>query len=321
MEERLADELRAHADSDREFVERAFRLVVRRGPEPAALERALAVLADGTLSRAAFMLELTSSAEFARIRLLDDAVAIGLAARRRGERITSHFAPPRTDERVVEIPWVLSRLRPSGRVLEIGYAYAEPAYLAALIRSGVELVGVDLATRDVEGMETVVADVRKLPFEDGSVDQALLVSTLEHVGSDNSVYGLPVERDGRARVRALRELRRVLSPDGRLLVTVPLGEPGDYGWFRQEDEEGWMRLFEKGWLEVEESETYELTRDGWCPSPAFEAEGVRYGQRGPAASAVLCAELRPGPRRSLVPWPRGPRDAAARDEPAGPASL
>ena len=69
------------------------------------------------------------------------------------------------------LPWVLSRLVSAGRVLEIGYAFAEPAYLAGLLRSGVELVGVDLAERDVEGMERIVADVRALPLPDESVDQ------------------------------------------------------------------------------------------------------------------------------------------------------
>ena len=202
---------------------------------------------------------------------------------------------------MVEIPWVLSRLR-AGRVLEVGYAFAEPAYLAGLLRAGVELVGVDLAARDVEGMQAVEADARDLPFSDGSFDQTLLVSTLEHVGADNTVYGLEAESDGDSRLRALRELRRVLRRGGSLLVTVPLGESGDYGWFRQEDERGWTRLYARAGFFVEEIEAYELTPEGWHATRDFRAEGVRYGARGPAASAVLCAELRPGRlRRALTP--------------------
>ena len=34
-------------------------------------------------------------------------------------------------ERCVEIPWVLSRFRSESRVLDIGYANAEPRYLQA----------------------------------------------------------------------------------------------------------------------------------------------------------------------------------------------
>jgi SAM-dependent methyltransferase len=258
------------------------------------------MLADGTLSRATFLHELATSEEADRVRELDDAVALGLGARTRGERLSWLQAPAGTDERVVEIPWALSRLVASGRVLEVGYAYAETVYLAGLLRSGVELVGVDLAERDVDGMERVTADVRSLPLPDDSVDQVLLVSTLEHVGADNSGYGLAAEADAGSRVDALRELGRVLRSGGRLVVTVPLGEPGDHGWFRLDDVAGWTKLFTAAGLFVEEQEAYELTDEGWRSAPAFDARGIGYGDRGPAASAVLCSELSPGRFRRLA---------------------
>ena len=311
MDERIAAELAAYQSTDEEYVEAVFRLVLRRPPDEEARRRALAKLAEGTLSRATLVHELATSDESGRVRELDDAVALGLGARSRGERLAWLQAPPGTDERVVEIPWVLSRLRASGRVLEVGYAFAETAWLGALLRSNVELAGVDLAERDVEGVETVVADVRELPFEDDAFDQILLVSTLEHVGADNAVYGVEAERGADARLAALRELRRVLRGSGLLLVTVPVGEPGDHGWFRQEDEEGWTAVFVRaGWF-VEDLELYELTDEGWRATTSFRPDGVRYGQRGPAASAVLCAELSPGRARRLL-TPAGMRKVARR---------
>jgi SAM-dependent methyltransferase len=311
VDPRVAAELAAHEVADEGFVDAVFQLVLRRAPDDEARERALEKLAAGTLSRATLVYELVASQEHGRVRELDDAVALGLGARERGERLRWLQAPPGTDERVVEIPWVLSRLDPSGRVLEVGYAYAEPAYLAGLLRSGVELVGADLATREIEGMETVEADVCDLPFGTASLDQVLLVSTLEHVGADNSVYGLESTMDESARLRALRELSRVLRPGGSLLVTTPLGEPGDHGWFRQEDERGWLDLYARAGFFVEEVEAYELTPDGWRANRSFRPEGVLYGERGPAASAVLCADLRPGRLRRLL-TPGGLRIAARR---------
>ena len=311
MDPRIAAELAAHDGDDGAFVESAFELVLRRPPDDEARERALAKLAEGTLSRATLLHELTSSEESRRVRELDDAVALGLRARARGERLAWLQAPAGTDERVVEIPWVLSRLRPTGRILEVGYAFAETAWLGGLLRSGVELVGVDLAVRDVDGMETVEADVRTLPFPDRSFDQLLLVSTLEHVGADASVYGVEAEGGPGARLQALRELRRVLRRDGSLLVTVPLGEPGDHGWFRQEDEVGWTSLFARGGWFADDLEAYELSDGGWHATNSFRPEGVRYGERGPAASAVLCGELLPGRARHLV-TPHGLRTVSRR---------
>ena len=306
--------LGAAEGSDEDFVDAAFALVLRREPDPEARERALAKLREGTLSRATLVHELARAPEFERIRLLDDGIAFARGARERGERPRWLQGPAGTDERVVEIPWVLSRL--SGkRALEVGYAFAEPPYLAALLQAGFdELVGVDLAAADVPGLTGVQADVRELPFGDGSFDLALCVSTLEHVGADNTGYGLEAEDDGASRLTALRELRRVLTSAGRLLITVPCGEPGDYGWFHQDDVRGWTRLFARAGFFIEEQETYELTEEGWRTAPELETAGLLYAERGPAASAVLCAELSPRRLRRLLS-PSGVERTARRRAP------
>ena len=311
VDPRLRAQLRIGEPSAESFVDAAFGLVLRRPPEAEAREIALARLADGTLSRAALLRDLVTAPEFERVLQLDDVIAFARGARVRGERPRHLQAPPGTDERLVEVPWVLSRLR-SGRVLEVGYAFAEPAYLAGLVEASPgELVGVDLAEAEVPGFETVVADARALPFPDASFDQVLLVSTLEHIGADNEVYGTDGASDDAGRAAALRELRRILRPTGSLLVTVPLGEPGDYGWFHQEDIRGWTRLFTGSGYFVEEQEAYELGDEGWRSAPSFDPEGVVYGTRGPAASAVLCAELSPRRLRRLV-TPDGVRRTARR---------
>ena len=163
-----------------------------------------------------------------------------------------------------------------------------------------------------KGWSASQADARSLPFDDHSFSQVLLVSTLEHVGADNTVYGLQAEQDEEGRVQALRELRRVLRPGGSLLVTVPLGEPGDHGWFWQDDVRGWTRLFRRAGMFVEEQESYELVDDGWRPRPVSAPTASGYGDRGPAASAVLCSDLSPGASGAWL-TPSGPRGRSAGD--------
>jgi len=137
MQETLAAWLDAAAGSDDEFVERAWRLVVRRAPEPDAKERALAKLADGTLSRSGVLRELVASEEFDRIAALDAAVSFAAgrrAAPRDGpDRPRELRADAAFDERAIEIPWALARYNGERRVLDVGYAFAEPAYLAGLV--------------------------------------------------------------------------------------------------------------------------------------------------------------------------------------------
>ena len=284
----------AAALSDEEFVERAYLTLLRRPVDDEARARARARLADGTLSRAAILAELTGSDEFARLRSLDDAIATALAAGP-GRDLT---APP-GDERAIEIPWALARARGAKRILDAGSAFAEPAYLAALVALGAdELFAVDLAPEKVPGIRAVVADLRDLPFEDGSFDLALCISTIEHVGFDNTVYGIDAERDEEGIAAALGELRRVLAPDGRLVVTVPTGAHEEHGWFVQLEPDDWRAQFAAAGFDTTEEETYVLGPEGWAS--AEDVAGARYGKQG--AGAVLCAELRParadGPRRA-----------------------
>jgi SAM-dependent methyltransferase len=273
--------------SDDEFVERAYLTLLRRPVDDEALARARARLADGTLSRAAILAELTGSDEFARLRALDDAIASVLAAGPK-RALTASAG----DERTIEIPWALGRARGAKRVLDAGSAFAEPAYLAALVALGAEeLVAVDLAPVEIPGIRAVVADLRDLPFEDGTFDLALCISTIEHVGFDNTVYGIDAERDEDGIAKALGELRRVLAAGGRLVVTVPTGAREEHGWFVQLPPDEWRARFAAARLETVDEETYALGPDGWAS--AEDVASARYGDQG--AGAVLCSELRPAP--------------------------
>jgi SAM-dependent methyltransferase len=300
VDERLAAELDLAALSHAEYVDRVYRLALRRAPEEAARERAVTALGDGTLSRATLLHELVTSPEFERVRALDDGVAAAAGARAADERPRNLSAPAGSDERLVEIPWVLSRYRGERRVLDVGSANGEAAYLAALRAAApAPPTTVDLAGADLPGFETVVADVRKLPFARRSFDVALCISTLEHIGKDNRIYGLEAEKDPGGIPDALNELKRILTRRGRLLITVPTGENEDREWFVQRDPAAWRSLFLKAGFAIHELELYELADDGWRSTEALP-RGLRYGARGPGASAVLCVELRPGRIRQAL---------------------
>ena len=289
--------LEAGSGSDEDFVDRAWRLVVRRAPEEDGRELALAKLRDGTLSRAGLLRDLVASEEFGRVHALDGGLALAAAERAKPRDVKGPprprelSAPAGLDERAIEIPWCLARYDGERRVLDVGYAFAEAAYLAGLVALGAEdLVGVDLAQTDVPGLRSVVADVRKLPFDDGAFDLVLCISTLEHIGRDNEVYDVDADRQEDGDAAALRELRRVLAKEGRLLLSVPTGVRDDQGWQLQRPPEEWIDVFDRAGFFVFEDELY-VYRDGWRTATLDEARAARY--EGPGAGAVLLAELRP----------------------------
>src|SRR5256714_2872913 len=166
MDDRLQAHLELAALSDEEFVRRAYRFVLRRDPEPAAFER--------PVSRATLLRELVASEEFARLEAIDHAIAAAGDGR-------FLEAPQGADERLIEIPWGLARVRPRDRLLDVGTANAEPAYVATLLgRGAAGIAGVDLAEADIPGIRTVVADVRDMPFEIGAFGLVLCLTTIVH---------------------------------------------------------------------------------------------------------------------------------------------
>ena len=198
-------------------------------------------------------------------------------------------------ERVVEIPWVLSRYGGQRRVLDIGPAYALPLYLRHLRMLRIpQLHGVDLTDKPVKGLVMDRADVRQMPYPDASFDLIFCISTLEHIGCDNARYDITAPADPDGDARALAEMRRVLADDGRILISVPFGRRQDYGWFRQYDRERWDELLGRVGLLAAEQAYYGYSSTGWTlvenPS-ALERHG--YQEMGaPAATAVLCASLK-----------------------------
>lgn len=90
-----------------------------------------------------------------------------------------------------------------------------PGLAAALSSRFGEVSGIDAdpevvaaASESHPGLAASVADVRELPFADGTFDAVLSNSTLDHLPDRGQV------------VSALRELRRVLKPGGSLLITI-----------------------------------------------------------------------------------------------------
>lgn len=198
-------------------------------------------------------------------------------------------------ERVVEIPWILSRYAGEARVLEVGPTFAYTTYINHLNRLGIrELHGLDLSTRPVRGIELVQGDVRDMPYPDGHFDLVHCVSTIEHVGLDVHRYGVDAPRareDGD--VAALREMRRVLAKGGRIRITVPFGRPATDDWMRQYDLASWDRLVDASGLRCEEMAIYGYSETrGWTRSQPPNLPSAGYRELGaPAGTGVLCACL------------------------------
>jgi SAM-dependent methyltransferase len=195
------------------------------------------------------------------------------------------------DERCVEYPWLFAQ-RPAGELLDAGSTLNHSFVLDRLLPMVAGLHIVTLAYEGLafpeRGVSYVYGDLRRLPHRDGVFDTVASLSTLEHVGMDNSRYGGggrdidPAEE----RRRAVQELRRVTRPDGRLFVSVPYGRYEDHGWIEQFDAERVAEL--AAGLSDAVVAVYAYGPGGWQVSSLEEAATSRFSDHVPAAAAVAC---------------------------------
>jgi SAM-dependent methyltransferase len=148
------------------------------------------------------------------------------------------------DERVVEYPWFVSRVeRAAGRLLDAGSTLNQAFAVEHPRLQNKELTIVTLAPEACcfwqKRISYVFADLRDLPFRGDYFDEVVSISTIEHVGKDNAIYTSDSafrENNCRDFLSAVRELKRVCKPGGKVYITVPYGQFTDFGWYQQFDE-------------------------------------------------------------------------------------
>ena len=147
----------------------------------------------------------------------------------------------RVDERVVELPWLISRL-PAGKgtMLDAGSALNHPPVLR---HPKVQEKKLFISTLSYEGsawpelgISYVYEDLRRTCFREDFFDCIACISTIEHVGMDNTLlYTSDASKKEQNRddyLLFLDVLRSRLKQGGKLYLSFPFGKARDHGWFQ-----------------------------------------------------------------------------------------
>ncbi len=145
------------------------------------------------------------------------------------------------DERVVEYPWLFAQLPNNpGRVLDAGSALNHRFLVERAPLKDAQLTIMTLAPEKRcfwdRSISYVFGDLRKTLFADAVFDVVASISTIEHIGLDNTLLytgdASKKESDALGFMPAVTEFRRILKPGGLCLITVPFGRRGVHGWYQ-----------------------------------------------------------------------------------------
>ena len=145
------------------------------------------------------------------------------------------------DERVVEYPWFFAKLNGSDKkILDAGSALNNYLILTVPQLEGRDLYIMTLADEGGYKLRNqpvyIYGDLRKTDFAEDFFDVVVSISTIEHIGMDNTfLYTDDPGKRENARfsfLDAILEFKRILKPGGSLYLTVPFGRYQHHGWFQ-----------------------------------------------------------------------------------------
>jgi len=215
----------------------------------------------------------------------------------------------RLDERVVEYPWTVAQLRDGGpRLLDAGSTLNHNYVLGHEVFRWREILIYTLAAEGTSAWPNVryeFGDLRATKLSDASLDVVTCLSTLEHIGMDNTLlYTSDAtfrECDLASYRQAVREFHRVLVPGGLALITVPFGLHENHGWTQQFDRAGVDDIIQTFGGRLESLDFFRYRSDGWAKATAQECADCRYfnihagrgfdADHAAAARAVACLRL------------------------------
>lgn len=232
---------------------------------------------------------------------------------------SSHFStselPPHfgnlVDERIIEYPWFFSRLPAAlpGNLLDAGsvlnFDYIINHRSIKNKKLFISTLAPELHSFWDQGISYLYDDIRSTCFRSDYFNWIVSLSTLEHVGMDNTTYytsdSSKRESSEKDYLEVISEYHRILKPGGTCYLSVPFGAKKHHQWLQVFDQsmvEEIIKTFGPASFSVH---YFRYTpHQGWAASTAEKCADAIYHDyhvdgcsrdKPAAAEAVVCIEM------------------------------
>ena len=175
------------------------------------------------------------------------------------------------DERIVEIPWIVSEIKKSrgilldaGSTLNFKYILEHLSHLKKIFIT--TLYPEKLSFNELN-ISYTYEDLSKLSFRDEYFDIITCISTLEHIGFNNDIYNYGRVKTNKVNKAELKKvlfnLKRVLKKNGKLLITIPFGKKGIYENMQQFDAKDLKNFFKYLKLKKKDLKFFIFDKNNW----------------------------------------------------------
>jgi len=151
----------------------------------------------------------------------------------------------------------------------------------------------------------IYGDLRNTILKNECFDEIVCISTLEHVGMNNTMLYSKNTRFNECRLddyqNVIKEFQRLLKPGGRLFITVPYGRYQNLGWLQQFDAQMIRKVLDTFQGSLNSVVYYKYFSDGWRSADAdmcadccyfdIHSQPAYESDYAAAARAVVCIKM------------------------------
>lgn len=218
------------------------------------------------------------------------------------------------DERIIEYPYVFNELinLENKRILDAGSALNFEICIKNPIIRRNKLSIMTLSHEKNNfcnlNVDYIYGDLRKTFFKDETFDVIVSISTIEHIGLDNSIlYTKDMtfkEREENNFLEAIMEFKRILKSNGKCIITVPCGRRMNLKWLQIFDEEMIEAIIKEFEPKNYRLEYFQNSDIGWSKKNNFtDVQNAKYSSKivdqniykfnldMPGAEAIACITM------------------------------